>query len=459
MNKKPPLQKIPSVDKLLKSKCLEKLIEKHSRERVVQALRAILEGLRRKIRKEIGLEISDEMIALELESIIEEENSHSLKKVINATGTIIHTNFGRAILPKESISAIQDAAAQATNLEYDLKKGKRGSRDSHLEALICRLTGAEAATVVNNNAAAVLIVLNTVAKRKEVIVSRGELVEIGGAFRVPDIIKTSGCKLVEVGTTNRTRAEDYERALSEKTGVLLKVHASNYKIIGFTENTDLKELVALGRKNAIPVIEDLGSGALIDLSVYGLPKEPVVKEQIGKGVDVVTFSGDKLLGGPQAGIIAGKRALINKINKNPLKRALRVDKITIAALEALFRLYLNEETLQDKLPALRFMTRSLSDMEGLAKAAAKGLSKFFGNDAVIEVSNGGSEIGSGSLPGEELATKIITIDHKKMSALKLAELFRKNKPPIIGRIKNDKFLLDVRCIEKSEELVPGCVEK
>lgn len=454
MNKKRPLQKIPSIDKLLKSKCLEKPIEQHSRERVVQTLRAILEDFRKKIKKGIGLEISDEMIAVELESIIEEENSHSLKTVINATGTIIHTNFGRAILPKESILAIQNAAARETNLEYDLEKGKRGSRDSHLEALICRLTSAEAATVVNNNAAAVLLVMNTVAKRKEVIVSRGELVEIGGAFRVPDIIKTSGCKLVEVGTTNRTRPEDYERAISKKTGALLKVHASNYKISGFTENADLKELVDLGRKNDLPVIEDLGSGALIDLSVYGLPKEPVVKEQIKKGVDVVTFSGDKLLGGPQAGIIAGKRELIKKINKNPLKRALRVDKVTIAALEALFRLYLNEETLQDKLPTLRFMTRSLSEMEEIAKAAAKELSKFFGNDAVIEISNGGSEIGSGSLPGEELATKIIAIDHKNMSPVKLAELFRRNNPPIIGRIKDDKFLLDVRCIEKGSELIP-----
>lgn len=447
------LQKIPSIDKLLQSKQIQESIKKHSRERVVQALRSILKNLRNKIIENNLREISEEKIATEVESIIDNENRSSLKKVINATGTIIHTNLGRSILPDEAIEAMSNSASSMVNLEYDIEKGKRGSRDSHLESLICKLTGAEAATVVNNNAAALMLTLNSLAKRKEVIISRGELVEIGGSFRIPEIMKASSCKMVEVGTTNKTRSADFEEALSEKTGIILKVHTSNYRVVGFTESADMKKLVALGKKNDLPVVEDLGSGAIIDLSQYGLPREPVVSERIAAGVDIVTFSGDKLLGGPQAGIIVGKKALIKKLNKNPLKRVLRVDKITVAALEALFKLYLNKETIKERLPLLRFMTRPLAEMEKVAEDASKKLKLLFGNEAIIEIKGGVSEIGSGSLPGEELPTKIITITHKKLSPSKLAKLFRNNDPPIIGRISGDKLILDVRCIEKGDELV------
>lgn len=455
MDNKPHLQKIPSVDRLLKTQRLQKLVEIYSRERILTTLRNLMDDLRDEVKRGETVDLSEDNISCLVEEKIAHEDRPSLRNVINATGTLIHTNLGRAVLPQEAIEAITACADAPVNLEYNLITGKRGARDSHLEQLICRLTGAEAATVVNNNAAAVLLTLNTLAKRKEVIVSRGELVEIGGAFRIPEIMKVSGCKLIEVGTTNRTRISDYDAAISARTALFLKVHTSNYRIVGFSESAGIEALAALGRDRSVAVVEDLGSGALIDLSVYGLPKEPVVREQLEKGAHIVTFSGDKLLGGPQAGIIAGKADLIGRINKNPLKRALRVDKITIAALEALFRLYLNKETLQKRLPTLRYMSRSLSELEDIAKDAAGRLAEFFGGEACIEIADGVSETGSGSLPGEELATRIIAIEHRKISPSRLAELFRKSNPPIIGRIKDDRFILDVRCIEKAEELVPS----
>lgn len=449
------LRKLPSVDGIISSPHLATLIERHSRERVVNTLRNILESYRQSIMKGKDVTVSDEAIAEDVSAVILDEDAPSIRRVINATGTVIHTNLGRSVLPEVVVEAIKTAATSPVNLEYDLEKGKRGDRDSHLEKLICRLTGAEAATVVNNNAGAVLLVLNTLARRKEVVVSRGELVEIGGAFRIPEIIKASGCRMVEVGTTNRTRPGDFEEAVSDKTGAILKVHTSNYRITGFTESVPLKELVALGGKTSTPVVEDLGSGALIDLSLFGLPVEPVVRDRIEKGADIVTFSGDKLLGGPQAGIIAGRQEIIKKINKNPLKRALRIDKMTVAALEALFRIYLNRKALPERLPILRCLTRPLEELEGIAEDGAERLARHFGKGALIEVRDGFSEIGSGSMPGEEIPTKVVSVRHNTLSPDRLAEIFRKSDPPIIGRIHDDGFLLDVRCVDKGEELVPS----
>ena len=454
MNAKDKLKKIPSVEKLLSNPLFEPAIEKYSRGRVTDHIRNILDEYRRKIIKGERCSLSVRQIASMIDKAINAEESPSMRRVVNATGTVIHTNLGRSILPDEALKAIRIAASGAVNLEYDLEQGKRGERDSHVEKLICGLTGAEAATVVNNNAAAVMLALNTLANRKEVIVSRGELVEIGGSFRIPDIIKSSGCRMVEVGTTNRTRVSDYESALTKRTRLLLKVHTSNYRIEGFSESADIAELVKLGRAANLPVLEDLGSGALVDLSIYGLPKEPVVRERIEKGADVVTFSGDKLLGGPQAGIIAGKSELIKKINKNPLKRALRVDKLTIAALEATLKLYLNPNTIHEKLPTLHYLTRPLELLEAIAKEATGLLGGELGDEASVSVEKGASEIGSGALPVETLPTWLVTIQHKSFSPNRVERLFRNSNPPIIGRISNDRFILDVRCIEKAEDLLP-----
>ncbi len=453
MKKLSTLRDLPSVEIVTKSSDIRPLFEKHSRERIVDAIRRVIDSFREAILKSEEVDVSTEKILSHVEKLLKNEDTPSLKRVINATGTVIHTNLGRAELPGCAVDAIGRAASGTVNLEYDIEKGKRGSRDTHLEELICRLTGAEAATVVNNNAAAVLLVLSSLAKRKEVIVSRGELVEIGGSFRIPDVIRASGCKLVETGTTNKTRIEDYRSAITPKTGVLLKVHTSNYKIIGFTESAGLDSLAALGKESSLPVVEDLGSGAVIDLSEYGLPKEPVVSERIALGADIVTFSGDKLLGGPQAGIIAGKKELIIKINKNPLKRALRVDKLTIAALESVLKLYLDQDKLLSELPTLHYLSKSMEEMRIIAAEAAEKLKSCFGNEAEIDLRDDVAEPGSGALPGETISSVTIAMRHKRLSPNKLAKLFRENDPPIIGRVNNDLFLLDLRCIDKSDDLI------
>lgn len=458
MDSNEKLREIGSIDKLIRTPLMERLSMRYSRARVVNALRTITDSYRECIRGGKDVPLSDERVAEDVEALIAGENARSLKRVVNATGTVIHTNLGRAPLPDASVEALILAARGPVNLEFDLEKGRRGNRDSHLEKIICRLTGAEAATVVNNNAGALFLVLNTLSKRKDVIVSRGELIEIGGSFRIPEIINASGCKMVETGTTNRTRLEDYNEAISKRTGVLLKVHASNYRVVGFTESVDLKELSSLGKRRGVCVAEDLGSGAFVDLARYGLPREPVVRERIEMGADLVMFSGDKLLGGPQAGIIAGRSELIKKINKNPVKRVLRVDKLTIAALEALLRLYLDEERIHEKIPILRYLTRPLSEIESLAGAVSAKLNDLFGEDALIRVVDGFSEIGSGSLPGETIPTKLITIRHRKFSAGWLAKLFRNGNPPVIGRIQKDLFIMDTRCIEKTDDIA-GYIEK
>jgi L-seryl-tRNA(Ser) seleniumtransferase len=371
----------------------------------------------------------------------------ALKPVINATGVVLHTNLGRAILPEVALEAITQAARTAVNLEFDLEGGGRGDRDALVESELCALTGAEAATVVNNNAAAVLLALTAIAEGREVIVSRGELIEIGGSFRLPDVMTRSGAHLREVGTTNRTHPGDYENAINSETALLLKVHPSNYRVVGFTSEVVLEELVNIGRARGIPVMEDLGAGALVDMSAYGLPREPIVAERIAAGADLVSFSGDKLLGGPQAGIVVGTRTMIAKLKSNALKRALRCDKLTLAALSATLRLYLRSDNLAAEIPTLRFLTRSVVEMKQMAPRACDLLIEHLGADFRCEIVDSTSQIGSGALPIEELPTVAIRITHARVSANSIAAIFRHARPPIIGRVTDHGFQLDLRTID------------
>jgi len=371
----------------------------------------------------------------------------SLKAVVNATGVVLHTNLGRALLAESAIEAVVRAARSPVNLEYDLASGGRGDRDALIEEELCALTGAEAATVVNNNAAAVLLALNSIADGREVIVSRGELIEIGGSFRIPDVMSRSGAHLREVGTTNRTHPRDYAAAIGPATALLLKVHPSNYRIVGFTAEVSLADMVAIGNAQQIPVMEDLGAGALIEMSRYGLPSEPLVSARVAAGAGLVTFSGDKLLGGPQAGLIVGRRELIDRLKANPLKRALRCDKLTLAALEATFRLYLRSADLETELPTLRLLRRTPAELENAATRAREILAERLGADYTIEVVVSASEIGSGALPTEEIESRALRITHRQHSPDVVAKLFREARPPVIGRITDGAFQLDVRAVE------------
>ncbi len=370
-----------------------------------------------------------------------------LKSVVNATGVVLHTNLGRALLAEPAIEAVVQAARSPLNLEYDLATGSRGDRDALVEQEIRALTGAEAATVVNNNAAAVLLALNSLAEGREVIVSRGELIEIGGSFRLPEIMAKSGARLREVGTTNRTHPRDYLDAIGPETALLLKVHPSNYRVTGFTAEVGLAELVEIGRARKIEVMEDLGSGALTDLREYGLPHEPMVAERIAAGAGVVTFSGDKLLGGPQAGVLAGKRELIAKLKANPLKRALRCDKLTLAALSATLRLYLRSNDVQSAIPTLRHLRRPVAELEAEAVTVRAILAGRLGGEFHIEVVASTSQVGSGSLPDAELETRALKLTHPALSPDAVAAIFRNARPPIIGRIEDGAFLLDLRTVE------------
>jgi L-seryl-tRNA(Ser) seleniumtransferase len=386
-----------------------------------------------------------ETIADAIESAVSADRP-ALGPVVNATGVVLHTNLGRAILAEGAIEALESAARSPVNLEYDLASGERGDRDSLVEDGLRALTGAEAATVVNNNAAAVLLALNTLAEGREVIVSRGELIEIGGSFRLPDVMARSGARLREVGTTNRTHPRDYAAAIGPETALLLKVHPSNYRVVGFTSAVALDELVAIGRERGIDVMEDLGSGALVDLSKYGLPREPVVADRIAAGAALVTFSGDKLLGGPQAGIIVGRRDLIERLRRNPLKRALRCDKLTLAALEATLRLYLRSDDLAGELPTLRLMRRTPGELTMTAEKARAILAERLGAGFKLEIVASQSEAGSGSLPAAPIASVAIRVTHPEHSAGAIAAAFRRAR--IIGRITADAFHLDMRTVEE-----------
>ncbi|MEK6758432.1 MAG: L-seryl-tRNA(Sec) selenium transferase [Deltaproteobacteria bacterium] len=453
--KKDLLRQIPGVDELLKDPHLSAPVYEYGAGIVTEAVRKGLDELRSGVLGGSVSEVAEGGIIAMVLSNIASLTRPSLRKVINATGTIIHTNIGRAVLSTEAADAVRTAALCNTNLEFDLATGERGERDTHLEELIKRLTGAEAATVVNNNAAAVLLTLNTLAESREVIISRGELIEIGGSFRLPEIIKKSGCVMREVGTTNRTHQADYLGAITPDTALIFKAHTSNYRVVGFTAGVYLSELALLAKKHGIPVVEDLGSGSLIDLASYDLPDEPVAGESIRAGADIVTFSGDKLLGGPQAGIIAGKKVLIDLIRRNPLKRAVRADKLTLAGLEATLRLYLDPARLALRLPTLRYMTRGVGEIEAVALKAAELLGPFLGEGYTISVEPGESVVGAGAMPGRHIPTKVIAVSHAAYGPDKIAAMFLSAKTPILGRIYRDRFILDMRTIDDVNDVVPS----
>lgn len=437
---------LPSVDAVLRDEAAAKIVERFGRARIVEAVRQVI-GTARENHCSLSIDEAIKGVV----SLLEEMDVSRLKTVFNLTGTVLHTNLGRAQLAEEAIDAAVEAMRHAVALEFDLGGGKRGERDDVVRELLCQLTGAEDATIVNNNAAAVLIGLNTLAAGRGAIVSRGELIEIGGAFRMPDIMERAGTKLVEVGTTNRTHLRDYANAINPETGIILKVHTSNYRVEGFTKAVPASELAELAKQNDIPLLDDLGSGTLVDLSIYGLPREPTVADAITAGVDLVTFSGDKLLGGPQAGFIVGRKDLIAKINQNPMKRALRIDKIRLAAIEATLRLYLNPDTLAERLPTLRALSRPVEEIENLAIRLAPEIRKMLGDAFQIEVIQCASQVGSGAVPLETMPSAGITIrpdnptSGREVDALSLA--FRALPMPVIGRIADQAFILDMRCLE------------
>ncbi|MEW6726157.1 MAG: L-seryl-tRNA(Sec) selenium transferase [Bacillota bacterium] len=450
------LRQLPSVDEILKE--LESQVREYPRQMVVGAIRQALEHARRSILEslepgETPLPAKSEMFERVTRDAMREvmlAGRPKLRRVINATGVVLHTNLGRAILSDEARQAVQDAAANYTNLEFDLATGKRGSRYFLVEELLSQLTGAEAAMVVNNNAAAVLLALGTLAKGKEVIVSRGQLVEIGGSFRIPEVMAQSGARLVEVGATNKTYVSDYRRAITLDTALLLHVHTSNYRIVGFTKETSVRELVELGRETGLPVMSDLGSGFLVDLGRFGLPYEPTVQETVKAGADVVTFSGDKLLGGPQAGIIVGSRAIVAQMKKNPLTRAIRPDKLTLAGLEATLRAYLDPDRALQSVPALRMLTSRREDLQDRARLLLKELGSAVNELAKIQIAPDFSQVGGGSMPTAELPTFVVSIQPYGFSADRLIILLREAEPPVIGRVQDDTLLLDVRTVTDDE---------
>lgn len=428
----------------------------YARALVTEALRAVVADIRGYIlRNDRNIQLPDTAGYARLtRQRIADKIAPRLHPVVNATGTITHTNLGRALLSTTACEAMQQAAQNYVNLEYDVATGKRGHRDRITEPLLQQLTGGEASTVVNNNAAAVLLALQTMARGKEVIVSRGELIEIGGAFRIPDVMEASGAILREVGTTNRTHLRDYAAAITENTGLLLKVHPSNYKILGFTATPTMEELTELGAQHRIPTMEDLGSGALVDMAQYGLPREPLVAESIASGVDIVTFSGDKLLGGPQAGVIVGKAEWIEKMRKNPMMRAMRVDKLTLAALAATLQLYLttpSADTLAAQLPMLNRYTRPMEALHVVAKQLATQLEDIFGEKVRIQIAETHGQIGSGALPVETLPSVALVLEPTDIAADELASRFRHAKVPVIGRIKDAQLWLDLRAIYEREQ--------
>ena len=454
---------LPSVDRLLKHQAVAGLIARYGRPLVVETVRLLLDEQRAAMGStgEDPASFDESAFITRCTAQLAAQTRPSLRKVFNLTGTVLHTNLGRALMPKRAADAVAEAMTHAVNLEFNLDGGARGERDSHVERWLERLTGAETGLVVNNNAAAVYLVLNTLAAKKEVLVSRGELIEIGGAFRMPDIMARSGCKLVEVGTTNRTHLADYATAISPRTAAIMKVHASNYSIEGFTAAVPEPELAALAHEHGLPFIVDLGSGMLVDLEDYGLPHEPTPREALAQGADLVTFSGDKLLGGPQAGLIIGQKDLVARLRKNPLKRALRVDKMTLAALEAVLRLYADPERLAAELPTLRWLTRPLADIEAQAARVLPRLTAALGGRADAALLPCSSQIGSGSLPVDLLSSVGIAIGGGKLRhspAESIAAAFRALPVPVIGRIKEGAFIMDLRCLDDEAGFIAQLTE-
>jgi L-seryl-tRNA(Ser) seleniumtransferase len=448
---------IPPVDKLLERDDIAALLRRHSRGLVLKAVQKHLSALRHGIVSSHDRQLEDwksRISAIRAEDIEREIVTFTtplLRRVINATGVILHTNLGRSVLADEALEHLDAVARFYSNLEYDVRKGVRGSRYEHVQALLCELTGAESAFVVNNNAAAILLALNTLASGREAIVSRGEIIEIGGSFRIPDIMSRSGALMIEVGTTNKTHISDYEKAITEKSAVIVKVHTSNYRILGFTAQVDLTSLVAVAEKYKLPVINDVGSGNLIDLSEFGLEHEPTVQEVVQTGTDLVTFSGDKLLGGPQAGMIVGKRQVVEQLIKNPLNRALRIDKLTLAALETTLRLYLDRETVIRRVPTLRMITSTVAAIEKRAQALIERIRPRLPENMRIALADDTSQVGGGALPLQNLPTRVITFSSPGLPAQEAENRMRSHEPPVIARIQREQLLVDLRTVGEQEE--------
>ena len=452
------LRSLPSIDRLILSDEAKTLIEKYSRKQVVNAARIVLKDLRSEIleRQEdtfIDIDVSQEQVCRKMKGLLENKFSYSLKEAINAAGVLLHTGLGRAVLPEIALKNIQDVSSGYSTLAIDLDTGRRGHRDTHLNSLLSELTGAQSAVVVNNNAAATVLILNTLAKGKEVILSRGQLVEIGGSFRMPDIMAASGAILREVGTTNKTHISDYKDAIGENTGAIMRVHHSNYRIIGFAEEPPIEELAELATTNNLIIIDDIGSGALVNLKEFGLTDEPLIKNSIKAGADVVCFSGDKLIGGPQSGIIVGKTAVIKKIKKNPLTRALRVGKMTIAGLEATLKLFLTPEKLTQTHPFYQMLSLKLEDLNKRALRMQRKLRAELKTEAKISIGDGESQVGSGSVPTELIPTKHIKIRPIGETVDNLAKKLRLHTPPICVRVQKDFVLLDVRTMQPHQDKI------
>lgn len=453
------LRKLPKIDELLKDEKIIKFMQENPRTLILESLRESIEFFRNGILKGSITSITTEaVIDLSINFLKEKKKMH-LRRVINGTGTVIHTNLGRSILSEKAIENVIEVASNYNNLEYEISQGKRGSRYSHIEDIIKRVTGAEDALVVNNNAAAIMLVLDTLAKEKEVIVSRGELVEIGGSFRIPEVMKFSGAKLVEVGTTNRTHLYDYENNITEETGVFLKVHTSNFKVMGFTEAVSLEEMVKLGQEHNIPVVEDIGSGVLIDFSKYGFTYEPTVQASISKGVDVVTFSGDKMLGGPQAGIIVGKKKFIEKMKKNQLTRALRVDKMTLAALEGTLKYYIDETTAIENIPSLNMILMPAEQVKQKCIILKRKLQNKV-KDCTFAIDKGESMVGGGSMPTEKIPTYVIKVTSNVFSPQDMEERLRLGETSLVARVYDNELVLDGRTLFKRDfDNIVKCFQK
>jgi len=462
MNKNQLLRQLPSVNDIIKHGKADQLTEKYNRDLLIQGIRDELEYQRRKILKLIDKERFEEaeiiVDSLTLEKILdniasnlEKEFRPQLAPVVNGTGVIVHTNLGRSLLSKEAKEMVEMVASHYNTLEIDRNTGERGSRYDNVEELICRLTGAEAAFVVNNNAAAVLLAISTFASGKEIIISRGELIEIGGSFRIPAVMEQGGADLVEVGTTNKVYIEDYAREINENTGMLLKVHTSNYKVVGFTEEVGLDQLVQLGHEYDIPVLDDLGSGVFLDMTEFGLEREPTVAERVEAGGDIVTFSGDKILGGPQAGIIVGRKDLIEKMKKHPLTRAVRVDKYSLAALEGTLKAYLRPETVIDRIPTLNMLSLDRDDLREPAEELEDSLKEVLPDKVICQIEEDISRVGGGAYPLSELPTLTVTIDWPGVGASKIASALRSHYPSIFTRIKDEKLVIDLRTLQEGDQ--------
>ncbi len=462
------LRELPAVDRLLQEPALEHVLQRMPRSIVLQAVRETITRYRNLLLSQhcgeestYKVDLSPDILAGEAASLAEKRAGSNLKPVINATGVVIHTNLGRAPLARAATEALTAVASGYSNLELSLDSGKRGSRQDHLEALLCLLTGAEAALVVNNNAAAVFLALYATTRDREVVVSRGQLVEIGGSFRIPEIMAAGGARLVEVGTTNKTYLRDYEAVINDNTAALLKVHTSNYHMIGFTAEVQTAELASLAHRHNLILIEDLGSGVLIDLEKFSLPAEPLVQESIAAGADLVTFSGDKMLGGPQAGIIAGRKDLVAAIRANQLARTVRVDKFTIAALEATLRLYFDEAEARDQIPVWRMISLAKEKISERAQRLIERLAPHFGK-AQVGMSEGVSRVGGGALPMAELPTCLVHVHLERwgLSSEKILEKLRRGDPPVIVRLQHDTLFLDLRTVfEEQDEALAGALIK